>query len=235
MHHALLLGVGLTFTSVLLFLPVLYMQQTTGLTVTSGSMVLLSLPCALLMMSVFVRKDWLDIWLFPCSHLPALVVIPELSGTRLYQGIEGVSAFAVIMVVAAIYFSVAQGSQSSKPLELERDDESEKPIRFGQLQAATNALAVLILGSFLMGIFMNASDDRLNPTIAALTGLCVLWLVLRRYWYPLFIHPLTTEASRDDLVHDVFTVRSVSRQQVFILLFLVFLTLSMLLVFLGIM
>ena len=95
MHHALLLGVGLTLTSVLLFIPALYMRAWTGLALPAETLALMFFPVPILGIATVTKKQWLLLWLFPCSHLLALMTVPELSSHRLYQGVEGLGAFGV--------------------------------------------------------------------------------------------------------------------------------------------
>ena len=48
-------------------------------------------------------SPWVVIWLFPLSHMPALVKQPELTGPLVYSGGEGVVALMLVVGLGAIW------------------------------------------------------------------------------------------------------------------------------------
>jgi len=235
MHHALLLGVGLTLTSLLLFIPALYMRALTGLELSMDMVTLMSLPILVLLIGTITKRAWLLLWLFPCSHLLALAVIPELSSHRLYQGVEGLGAFGVLLLVAGIYFSTALRDTEPQHHTFASSKAPEEGIRLVSMSTLTLLLSGAILTSFLLGIFLEPSNDRLSANITALAGLLTTWIVLGRFWYPYFIRPMNDLESRKTMIQEVLFVGRITRQQLTFSAIIVALTLSMLLVFNSIM
>ena len=199
------------------------------------SVVLMVIPIPILFFATASKREWVRVWLFPCSHLAALGTIPGLSSSRLYQGLEGLGAFAVLVLVGGIYFYVATHSGVSKP-EIHRYPVEQKASeRLPSLHIPTVILAALILGAFLAAIFLEPGTDPLSANIAALTGLFVTWVFLARFWYPRFMRPLSDPKSLKGMMQEVSFLEQITRQQALATGFIVVLTLSMLLVFDGIM
>ena len=230
------MGVGLTLTTLLLFLPALHMQAATGLELQVHQIAFILLPVPLLMLALVYKREWVRLWLFPCSHLVALATIPELSSLKLYHGLEGLGAFGALLLVGGIYISVAM-KDTSRGTQIVPNAAPEDPKN--QLELPSNGLtmllAALILGSFMAGIFLESGNDRLSAIIASLAGLVTTWLVIGRLWYARLLIPLSNPKERDDLIEDVSFIEGISRQQFIATIFIVVLTLSMLLVFHGIM
>ena len=236
MHHALLMGVGLTLTTLLLFLPALHMRATTGLELQVHHLAFVLLPVSVLLLALAYKREWIRLWLFPCSHLLALATIPQLSSPKLYHGLEGLGAFGALLLVGGLYISVAI-KQTPAETQIIPNTASEEPRPQLELppDGLTMILAALIFGSFMAGIFLEPGDDRLSAVIASLAGLVTTWLVLGRLWYPRVLLPLSNPKERGDLIEDVSFIEQIGRPQFITTTFIVVLTLSMLLVFHGIM
>jgi hypothetical protein len=234
MHQALLLGVGLALTSLLLVIPALYMRAWSGLALPADAIALIGLPIAVLAAGILSKRHWILLWAFPSSHLLALTGIPELTDSRLYQGAEGLAAFAVLSAVGGIYYTIALRSPDQAMRHASRPA-SKHARKAALMNGLTFLLAFTILSCFLWNVFYAPTNDRISANLTVLAGLFTTWIVLEKLWIPRLIVPLLEGTSREEMLQEILFVRRASKQQLLSSVVVVVLTLSMLLVFDSIM
>jgi hypothetical protein len=234
MHQTLLFGVGLALTSLLLFIPALYMRAWSGLALPVETIALIGLPLPVLAAGILGKRHWLLLWAFPSSHLLALSSIPELTHSRLYQGAEGLAAFAVLGTVGVIYYAIALRSPDPQGSDTSPEVFNRSP-QAAMMNSLTFFVAFTILGCFLWNVFYTPTNDRISANLTVLAGLFVTWFFLEKLWIPRLVVPVLEDTARKGMLQEVLFVHRANKQQLLSSVVVVVLTLSMLLVFDSIM
>jgi len=230
MQRALLFGIGLTLTSLLLYIPALYVRAWSGLEVTPLAMLVMALPLVVLAAAVLSRRDSLVLWAFPCSHLPALFAIPQLASSRLYHEWEGLAAFVAMVVVGCAYVGV--GLRQLGP----SDEVMLGPEHRGRKGASiisgiSIALSLTIFGIFAGAVILQPQADATSANVTILVALLASWFVVGKIWLPRLGHPLMDEAAMEGICADVLFVRRPSQQTLVTAVVVTIVTFSVLLVF----
>ncbi len=185
MRSALLLGIGLTFTALLLVFPALH--GVVAFPSTALQWVAWTLPPVALFAVGLVPRPWLAMWLFPAAHLPALVLLPGLAGREVYRGVGGLGALIAIAAVGAAWCIVAMGRPVVSPRRAsDAPPEVPRAARWRVFALAwLFPLGVLVIGlavfaAFALAAVSSDAPDALAPNAAVLAGIAVVWLAVGR-------------------------------------------------------
>ena len=103
----LMLVVGATLSALVLVLPALYLHRWEGVTLPSTLLAWGSIPLLGLLVAVARPRPAWTLGLYPASHLPALIVAPELVGSRVFGGPQGALATLAVAAVAWTWLQLA--------------------------------------------------------------------------------------------------------------------------------
>ena len=120
MRPLVILCVGLVFTGLVIGVP-LSLGLASGALKGPGMWLLYGLPLVALLVCMWTRHPWVGVWVFPVSHLPALLMDTQLTGARMYEGPAGVVRLTVVALVGWMWFVAFLRRSPSPPARLEAD------------------------------------------------------------------------------------------------------------------
>jgi hypothetical protein len=165
MNRAALLMAGLLFTVLLVYLPLAFVARWSGSSPSNLLVLFAALPVLTLLVALLWPRHWVLVGVWPLSHLPVLVLEPDLVGSVVYAGASGFIGF-VLLVLAGWAWVILAGrvSQAKSPSFIRQP----RPFIL-----SVYLLASSILGAFLLPVFGTLGADH-----ALLTGLVVMTATL---------------------------------------------------------
>lgn len=130
--------------------------------------VLIALPLLALAGAAFSEARWLRLFVYPVSHLPALVLIDEIAGPRVYGGADGLRALTAITVVAAAWTMLA-----TRGLPRRRAGGRSPGGRV--LPVVTAIYGVGVFGAFASAALQDRDGDPFAACVTLLVGLGATW------------------------------------------------------------
>ncbi len=221
MNRLLLIGIGATFTSLVLFAPVLVMERWADLSVSTTNAMLLALPVLVLLAMTAFRSEMMIYWLFPVSHLPALVVEERLTSSEFYSGWSGVLAVAAVALVGVAY--VLAASWRSRPPARRRP--AKMPMRLRVLNIGTLVLALAVFWAFASPVVIGSAADPLSGSLSVVVGCTVIWVIVGGPVWTGLASPWLDPSMRRSVVVKTLTVKRPSVKEVWATLILITTTL----------
>ena len=175
MSVVVVLGVGLCLEMLVVVLPLLHLSATSGSAPTAVTLGLAALPFGALAACMARPGPWLTLAGFPLSHLPVLLVSPQLTGDHVYGGTGGLGALVLVVVFAALWCWIAL-RPASPPA---RAALSGLGMGLGWVTGLTAlAIAVAFMEPVLRGPH---GKGRLAQQVAVLSGWAIATLVSIRW------------------------------------------------------
>lgn len=181
MRALLLLATGLGFTALLVVLPALHVAAWSGHGTSTVALVFAALPLVALTATVFRSEPWATVGLYPASHLPVLVIEPELTGPLVYSGLGGLLALGAVVALGVLWFSFALSEARSAARRPQKPHAAHEPVP----GAVLPWLAALVAGSLIVAMLVPVLGSRAGEEwgagqLASLGGTAAgLWIAGR--------------------------------------------------------
>ncbi len=177
MRALLLLGIGATFTALLLLVPAMHTASWAGMSWSAGTTAVLTLPAVVLLIAVIHPEPWLTLCAFPVAHLPAVALEPSLTGRLVYSGEAGLLALIAVAAVGCAWFVVALGLRSGgTPPALPKREPPEGPPEAGTLLAPVALLLSLAYFAAFAAAALGSKDgDPLAASVTLIASVAVIW------------------------------------------------------------
>jgi hypothetical protein len=148
--------------------------------------------------------------IFPCSHLPALFVLPDLITSHLYHGWNGALALMVIALTAYAYIKAALHLlREGQPGEVRGARRGSREVALAGLTCVIGA-AVFI--AFALPVLLQPAIDPLAASISILTGLLTAGWSLAKIWLPLVALPCQSKDGQGGIGADILFIQRPSQQ-----------------------
>ena len=220
-NRFLVIGIGTTFTVLVLFAPVLVMEHLTEIVLNATTIAALSLPVLVLILMFGTRADVVVYWLFPVAHLPALVMEPQLTSDTFYSGWPGALALVSIGVVGAAYI-IAASWRTRAPTGPKAEP---IPKRVRVLTWGGFAVTMAIFAAFVAPVIAQPGSDPLSGSLSVIMATMAVWVIVGGSLWTKVAAPWLDPSVRRTAVLKVLTVRRPSNRDLWASLILVTMTL----------
>ncbi len=180
-----LIGIGATFTMLLLFAPMMALEQWSNEPISAASIVSLSLPLIALGFVFYKGTDWIVYWLFPVSHVPTLLIDERLTTSAFYTGWTGTLGLISVVIVGIAYVAIAAGHSEQKMTTQNVPQYTKVRI----LQVVSGILSLATLAAFSAATLSGDAKDVPSSSLSIVVGTAVVWFILNGQLWPRIADP----------------------------------------------